>query len=279
MSVNLQYVASSGNTYNLKTNGLRTREANFHMWEWIPNGSELQFGQRISSFSKDAAEYETTLTFDGGPLARKAMIENLHEDFELDVRNMTPGRIVWGDYYIECYITISSTTPDENLLWTDNEITIYCPYPFWIKEDTQTFMPQDAPGAQPFLDYEFDYDYDYFYGNPGIAIWQTNFPFASEFKMTVYGPVSDPRILINGYPYQFFDTLEATEYVVIDSRNNKITKHLANGSTQNIFDLRNKAESIFEPIPSGTLTFNWSGAFGFDLTLFEERSEPRWTIS
>lgn len=140
-------------------------------------------------------------------------------------------------------------------------------------------MPQDAPGAQTFLDYEFDYQYDYFYGNPGIASWQTDFPFASDFKMTVFGPVADPRILVNGYPYQFFDTLEDTEYVVVDSRDNTLTKYLANGSHISIFDLRNKAESIFRPIPAGTLTFNWSGTFGFDLTLYEERSEPRWTIS
>ena len=279
MSVMLKYVASSGNTYDLKTNGLRTREANYHIWEWTPNGTDLQFGRRISDFSRDGASYETVLTFDGGPLVRKTMIENLHEDFELDLRNKTPGRIIWGDYYIECYIIESDTAPDENLLWTNNTITIYCPYPFWIKEVTRQFYPQEAPCAQIYLDYEYDYEYDYFYGNPGIAIWQTGFPFSSEFRMTVYGAATNPRVLINGYPYQFFDTLEATEYVIIDSRSNKITKYLANGTTQNIFDLRNKSESIFEQIPGGTLTFNWSGVFGFDITLFEERSEPRWTIS
>ena len=272
----LKYQASSGNEYNLNIKEeFLTREANYHVWNWVANGTELQFGKRIANFSREAAVYSATLTVIGSQTFRKSMLDNLHQDFELDVRNMTPGRIIWGDYYVDCYITDSSTKPDDYPTWTDNEISIYCPYPFWIKEDTRTFMPQEAPGAQTFLDYEFDYNYDYFYGNPGIAIWQTGFPFTSDFKMTVYGPVSDPRILINGYPYQFFDTLEATEYVVIDSRSNTITKYLANETNISIFDLRNKAQSIFKQIPAGTLTFNWSGAFGFDLTLFEERSEPR----
>ena len=279
MNVPLIYIASSGNEYNLKSDGIRTKKANDHSWKWGVNGTTLQFGVRVSEFDRKPAEYETRLIIDGTYGQRKQMLENLHDDFELDVRNKTPGRVIWGDYYIDCYILASSTAPDTNGVWTDNDVTFYCPYPFWIKEESRTFMPQTAPGEQQFLDYAYDYQYDYFYGNPGIAIWQTDFPFASEFKMTVFGPSSDPRVLINGYPYQFFDTLEDTEYVVIESRNNTITKFLASGAQVNIFDLRNKVDSIFKPIPAGTLTFNWSGAFGFDLTLYEERSEPRWTMS
>jgi hypothetical protein len=43
----------------------------------------------------------------------------------------------------------------------------------------------------------------------------------------------------------------------------------------NLFDSRNKAQSVFEKIPEGALTFAWEG-FSFELTLFEERSEPKW---
>ena len=277
MNVLLKYIASSGNEYNLKTNGIKTKTANYHTWNWGVDGTALQFGARVANFTREPAIYTTELWFSGSHLDAKAKIEALHEDFGRDVRNMTPGRIVWGDYYIDCYITMSNTHPNENNTRASNELSIYCPYPFWIKEETRSFFPQDAPEDQNFLDYPFDYEYDFFYGNPGIATWALDFPFPSEFKLTVYGPAADPRILINGYPYQFFDTLESTEYVVIDSRNNKITKYLANGQAISIFDLRNKAESIFEQIPGGTLTFNWSGAFGFDLTIYEERSEPRWT--
>lgn len=273
--VTLKYKASSGHVYDLQTNkSILTKEANYHAWEWEAIGTELQYGMRVSAFSKDPAEYKTELVFNGPLAVRKAMIENLHEDFELDIRNNTPGRIIWGDYYIDCFITESSTGPDES--WTVNEINIFCPYPFWIEETTRSFMPQSAPGAQSFLDYDYDYNYDYYYGSPGIANWQTGFPFPAEFKMVVYGPATDPSVTVNGYAYSFTDTLDATDYVVIDSRSNTIIKYLANGTTSSLFDARNKTQSIFEPMPAGTLTFNWSGTFGFDLTLYKERSEPRW---
>ena len=274
MSVNVIYKASSGASYNLKTNGKWIREANFHKWEYTPRGTDLQFGKRISSFGKDVAIYKTTLVFHGTEISRAQQIAQLHEEFESDIRTMQPGRIIWGDWYADCYIVGSSTDPAE-CDWTENDINIYCANPFWIKEEERSFEKQDAPPvSQTFLDYTYDYNYDYYLAAIGTQKWIRTFPFASEFKMYIYGPVSNPRIAINGYPYQINDTLEATEYVVIDSRANTVTKYLASGTTANIFDKRNKEESVFEPIPGGTLSLNWTGLFGFDLVIYDERSEP-----
>ena len=202
------------------------------------------------------------------------MIEALHEDFEADVRNMTPGRVIWGDYYIDCFITESSTTPDERLAWTDNEVLLYCPYPFWIREETRTFTIQDEEVDEDFLDYAFDYQYDYSY-QPGFTEWERDFPFPSEFRMVIHGQAQDPLVMINGHQYRVYDQIGSAESIVIDSRNNTVTKVLGNGTELNIFDLRDKTQSVFEPIPAGRLTVNWSGTFTFDLTIFEERSEPR----
>lgn len=276
MNVPLKYVASSGNVYDLKTDGLLTKSANFHKWDWDTVGTSLQYGVRVANFSRKPLAYSTLLYFTGSYNDRKAMCDALHEDFELDVRNMTPGRIIWGDYYIECFIKSSSTYPNEINIWTDNEITIYCPYPFWIKEETKTFMPDVAQVGQTFLDYEFDYEYDYYYA-PGTATWTRSFPFPAEFQLVIFGSCTNPRVLIDGYPYQIFATLGATEYAVIDSRKNTVIKYNENGTQTNIFDLRNKSESVFQQMPAGTLTFNWSGTFGFDLTIYQERSEPRWS--
>lgn len=277
MNVLLKYIASSGNEYNLKTNGIKTRTANYHNWNWGVDGTTLQFGTRVANFTREAAVYETQLVFTGTYFETKALIEALHQDMELDVRNGQTGRIVWGDYYIDCYITMSSTQPDENNVYATNDLQIYCPYPFWVKEETKSFTPQEAIVGQEFLDYDYDYEYDYFTGDVGISIWMIDSPFPSEFNMTVYGPAVNPRVSINDHPYQFFDTLESNEYVIIDSRNNTITKYLADGSEVNIFDLRNKDFSIFQQVQGERLVLNWTGGFGFDLTVYEERSEPRWT--
>lgn len=272
--VDVIYESSSGNTYNLQTNGKWIREANFHKWAYIANGTELQYGKRVSSFSKEPAVYKTNLLFHGTAIARAAQINVLHEEFELDIRTLTPGRLTWGNWYVDCYILESATDP-ATCDWTENEISVYCANPFWIKEEKKSFAAQEEPPIlQEFLDYNFDYEYDYFLGAIGNEKWVRDFPFASEFQMLIFGPVSNPRIIINGYPYQINDTLEATEYLVIDSRKNTVIKYLAGGGTANIFDKRNKAQSVFEQIPGGNLTVNWTGLFGFELIIYDERSEP-----
>ena len=270
----LKYISSSGNVYDLKSKEIKTKTANYHTWKWNPVGVELKYGLRITDFSKDAAEYSTTLIIEGSYFDRKDLLDSLHEDFEYDIRNKTPGRIIWGECYIDCYITESSTEATEKPSWTENEVNIYAPYPFWIREEKRSFTESAEPLFAQFLDFDFDFDYDYTPPTAGSALWVRDFPFSAEFQMIVYGPVASPHILINGHVYEFYDTLLSGEYAIIDSRANTITKMTTSGQAVNIFDKRNKDESIFEEIPGGTLTINWSGSFGFDLTIFEERSEP-----
>ena len=273
--VNLRYVASSGRSYNLRSDTLRTgSSANFHEWKWEADTVRLRFGERVSAFSRPAAEYEATLSLFGTSKEKLAQLEEMHDDFELDIRNLTPGRLIWNDYYIECYAVESSTKPGEDNIMVDNTVLFWCPYPFWIKEETRSFLPTSSE-SEPFLDYPYDYPYDYYSGGSGSKIWVTDFPFKSDFRMTIYGPAVNPRILINDHAYQVFDNLAAAEYIVINSKLGTVVKTTATGQKVNAFDLRNKEESVFEQIPPGKLALDWSGTFGFDLTLYEERSEPR----
>ena len=273
----LKYIASSGNQYVLNTNGSLVKSANFHAWEWGAIGTELQYGMRVSNFKREPATYTAVLVVYGPYTKRKAFLDALHEDFENDVRNKTPGRIVWSDWYIDGYVTKSTTAPDTAHTRTDNEIEIFCPYPFWIREQYKRFYRGDPLNDPDDFDYPYDYPYEYLMPIRTSARWLTKFPFSSEFLMTIYGAATNPKVTINGYPYQVNVTLDAGEYLIIDSRHNTITQYLTNGQTLNIFDLRDKANSVFEPIPGGTLTLTWSGAFGYDITLFNERSEPRWS--
>lgn len=270
----LKYIGSSGNVYDLKSKEIKTQSANYHAWAWKPSGVELKYGLRITDFTKEAAQYSTTLIIEGSYHDRQDLLDSLHEDFEYDIRKKTPGRIIWGECYIDCYIIESSTQPTEKMSWTENEVEIYAPYPFWIREEKKSFVPSGGALFSTFLDFEYDFEYDFTPSTSGSALWVRDFPFTSEFKMVIYGPVASPHILINGHVYEIHDTLLAGEYIVIDSKNNTITKMTTGGYSINIFDKRNKEESVFEDIPGGTLTINWSGTFGFDLTIFEERSEP-----
>ena len=274
--VKLKYVASSGREYNLRSETLRTRRgASFHAWKYDPSAVALQYGERVTAFTKDAATYEATLTLFGTDEEKLALLDQMHDDFELDMRNVTPGRLIWNDYYIECFASESETNPDDSNFLVDNKVSFYCPSPFWVREKTQHFYSRTGDTQESFLDYPYDYPYDYFSGVSGAVSWPTEIPFESDFLMTIFGPCTNPRILINGHAYQILDTLEQSERVTINSKKGTIVKTRANGRTENAFDLRNKSESVFDKLPAGTLQISWPGTFGFDMTLFEERSEPR----
>lgn len=273
MRVQITYVASSGNRYDLISGGIRHRDANYHAWEWGVEGTKLQYGYRVADFSRAPAEYTTELLFYGPETTRRALISALHDDFERDIRNKTPGRLYWGDYYIDCYITSSTTKPDENITWTSNKINIYAPYPFWIQE-LHISLAASQVTAGGFLDYEYDYEYDYTAPATGTQNVRRTFPFESEFRMVIYGLAVNPRVVINGYAYVLYTTVPQGAYVVIDSKEKTIMMYQG-GQKTNVFNYRNKTNSIFQRIPGGNLAISWDASFGVDITVFHERTEPR----
>ena len=125
-----------------------------------------------------------------------------------------------------------------------------------------------------FLDFPFDFPFDFTAPAVGTKTVASDFPFDSEFRMVIYGQAVNPRITINGYPYVLYTTIPQGAYVIIDSRAHTITQYNADGTQSNMFNFRNKTDSIFRKIPGGNLRISWDASFGADLTIFHEKSEP-----
>ena len=278
MRVPITYIASSGHRYDLVSNGIRHKNADYHKWGYGVQGTKLQYGVRVADFEKDPGEYETELIFVGSERHRQALINTLHDDFETDIKNRQPGRLIWGDYYIDCYINESDTTPTEYPTQTLNKINIYAPYPFWVQDFKITLAPSRVTEGE-YLDYVYDYTYDYTAPVIGEATVKSDFPFDSEFEMIIFGPAVNPRITINDYSYVLYATISQNAYVVIDSRHNTVMMYNANGTKTNMFNFRNKTDSIFKKIPGGNLQIAWDATFGVNLTIYRERSEPRVEVS
>lgn len=274
MKSQIKYIASSGNEYDLTTNGILHRTATYYDWAWKAEGTKLQYGVRLSNFSREPAQYDAELLFYGTAAELRQKIQSLHNDFENDLRRMTPGRIVWGNYYLDCYIIHSEVEPISVFWgWISNTIQIYAPHPFWVQE-TKVALNASTAGSGDYLDYTHDYPYDYTAPVVGQKSVPSTFPFTSEFKMIIYGAAVNPRITINGYSYVLYTTIPAGSYVVIDSKQKTVMMYGAGGTKTNIFNFRNKSDSIFEKIPSGNLTIVWDSSFGVDMTIYRERSEP-----
>lgn len=272
MNVPIKYIASSGREYDLTANGILHRSANYYSWLWDVEGTKLQYGMRVSNFAREAAEYDAEIVFYGDPAKLRKTIRALHNDFENDLRAQKPGRIIWGDYYIDCYVTQSSADPMDMWAYISDKIHIYVPYPFWM-QDVEISLPASVAGGGGYLDYTYDYMYDYTCPVVGTKYVKSDFPFASEFKMVVFGPAVNPRITINGYAYVLYATIPSGAYVIIDSRDKSIMMY-QDGEKTNMFNFRNKTATIFRKIPGGNLRIVWDATFGVDLTIYHEKSEP-----
>lgn len=274
MKTQIKYIASSGNVYDLTTKDILHRVASYYDWAWKAEGAKRQYGMRVSSFSRDAGQYEAELIFDARNQAEaRRMIKALHNDFENDMRRMTPGRLVWGDYYIDCYISGSAVENISFWKWLVNTIQVYAPYPFWIKEEHVALSTAEEVSGT-YLDYTYDYSYDYAAPAVGEKNVYSESPFTSEFRLVIYGEAVNPRIVVNGYPYVLYTTIPAGSYVIIDSKQRTIMMYGAGGQKTNIFDFRNKTDSIFEKLPAGNLSIVWDSTFGADLTIYREQAEP-----
>lgn len=272
----VKYINANGISFNLECDNIKIKDGNFHRNSWKAKTEQMQYGDNVKGFTKQSVIYEITLTLRGGIRDRKRLLDNLHDASEFDIIQNTPGSIWFGEYYIKCFITLSDTHASQDLSYrTDKKIEIYCPYPFWIKELTKQFFPQSGASTDG-LDFPFDVPFDFAPEQAGAAKWSVDHYAPSDFRMIIYGPCTEPKILINGYPYQIHTELEASDYLVIDSRKNTVTKYLANGTMANLYNSRNFKNRVFEKIPSGDLTLNWNSSFGFDITLYLERSEPKW---
>lgn len=319
----LQYETSDGTIFDLKTGPIRTRTANFHDYSWKPKVVNLQYGDRVTRFDKASVTYTAVLDIDGSLAERRETLNTLHTAFDNDIYKMTPGRIIHGEYYIRCFVTLSSTFYKGP--FTQNEINIYCPYPFWIKERQYEFIkPDSSEDANRYLDYASEgalysvesgyyldfvqghldedgvvhlpivatevipqsanlgfegngeFPYDYMCINSGQQTITNAGTRGADYRLIVFGAISNPCVIIDNIIIGVNASIAEDEYLVIDSHDKTVIKYGNSGERTNLFNARYKEQSIFGRIGPGVHDVIWPGTFGFNLIVYEERSEPLW---
>ncbi|RHR24786.1 hypothetical protein DWX43_19280 [Clostridium sp. AF19-22AC] len=206
------------------------------------------------------------------------ILEELYQITESDILSKQMGRLYVGGGYMQCYISgVKKIDIYNNIPLQIQHLTIVTDYPFWMKEKKYSYRKYDGtPEQYEYLDYNYDYNYDLTPRSAAEYLLNEHYA-ACSFKMVIYGPVESPRIEIKGHLYEIVTTLTDYEYVVLDSRNRTIYQVNRLGGVKNIYNSQNKESYVFEKIPAGRNLVNWNRKFGFDITLYEERSEPAWT--
>lgn len=279
--IDLYYINSKGARLNLVSRPYHLQTGDIFDYGWSYSSvTPGRYGGAIIGFSKEVKEKTLTLTVEAS--SQRAYRNALDEFFvtaDYDIAHMSPGRLYINGQYMFCYIYASEKVEWEyGIESLDNTIHIVTGYPFWITERKYSFYPESPSNSDGSRDYPYGYPYGY--KTTGIREYLTNTHYSPvPFTMQIFGPCINPRIEINKHVYEVLVTLQKDEYLDICALVDKHTvyKIKRNGEQINCFNLRNWKSSLFEPIPEDVSTVEWDGSFGFDITLFEERSEPRWT--
>lgn len=256
------YENSRGEKLDLMKSPYRTVDADWYDSDW----EETSDG------------YEKTVSIDvfGKRSEFVANMERLYSIIAVDSENGVYGKLYVNGTYLRCNASRSKKSGWKGYVYSEVELVFNAPVLEWVQEVKKSFFQQEESASLSGLDFDFDFNFDFAESKRGVEQWNVDHVTSSDFKLTIFGPCINPRILINGYPYEVTAALEKQEYLIIDSANQTVTKYMSNGTVANMFNERGFDYSVFERIPSGLLTFNWSGDFGFDLTLLLKRREARW---
>lgn len=277
----LVYENHKGETLNLLKWPYMWQGENIFDYDWkyesMENGNK---GGVISGFYKDIKEVDCELIVCSS--TDKEFVEAMNKFYmvtEKDVRATIPGRIITDDgQYMLCYFIQSSKSYWRKGIKTSiNGLTLVTEKPFWCKDIKYTFSEDriiEVPDYE-FLDYTYDYNYDFLYSTTRSSVKNDDVG-NSEFEMIIYGRSVDPNVVIGGNRYKVNLILEQNEYLIINSRDKTIVRYKPNGQTINEFNSRDKTDSIFQQIPAGTLQVESNS--NFDLTIYQERSEPIWIL-
>lgn len=269
----LKYINHLGETLKFGQAGLFVDVNDLRNYAWEVNAR----GSKITGFGRGITQKTLPVGVGFQNAAYVTDLKNkLFEFAEKDVIAKKYGRIIIGDYYFKCYVTASAKAAYiHDPCFTQFNIELTTDEPYWIKEQTFSLYPAEVNTSVQ-LDYAYDFPYDYSKAS-GSQYIESDFFADSNFRMIVYGAADNPAIFINGHMYKVNVTVAANEYLTIDSIAKTIVLTRNDGTKVNVFDNRERSSYIFEPIPSGNNAVTWTGDFGIDITLIEERSEPKWT--
>lgn len=234
---------------------------------------------RISRFYRSIRSRKLPLIVKCHSMDEAKQVKNrLLELAEADIYALLPGKVYINGYYTTGYITASAKKDYLiNPQYCQIELTLTSTEPAWYTEKTHVFSSkQESPAiAGTGADYPFDYKYDYavFIKNKQIVCDSI---ISNKFKLRIYGEATNPTITISDHQYIVNGMVKQGETLLIDGLNKTITLTTAQGNQVNWFNKRNRASYIFEPIQPGINDIRYNGSFDFDLTIVEERSEPKW---
>lgn len=274
----IKYENSLGEIINLNKDGVMIKSANFAENEWGYTLKKNEYGVHVGKFEKNEKILEIKLAIKGTDERKREVLEDIYRITEKDIYLKKRGKLYLNDEYIECFAIYTNAEADK--FFANAEIKFLCPDAAWITEKKYEFVKDAQEKRLEDLDFPFDIPFDLLGDEKGSGRIEVKHYFDCDFKMIIYGPCANPRIVIGDNIYEVKTTLDKGEYLTIDTNSGTIIRTQNSGVEVNEFNNRvTEPNSPFEKIKHGTNLISWDGSFGFDIILYIKRSVQTWKNS
>ena len=228
---NITYTNSKNEAISLgKDSGVWLDENELFNYEW----DYVTAQRKLVAISRDVVEIPVKLLFLNG--FDDSVINHFLQVMDYDARMKSPGTLSVNGYERKG-VFISASTEDymykQGLMY--REMRFLALEQDWTRRYVETIKPTTT-STEVQLKYPHDYPHDYG-GSPAPQQFNNPSAFPSEFLLRIYGPCSDPYLIINGNLYAVNCTVVDGGFLVIDSTNREaIYNYNAAGVAQNVFD-------------------------------------------
>lgn len=233
---------------------------------------------KIKQFYKEAVELPLTISIMCDTEGQfNTLMEKLLDCFEKDISSKTPGKIYWNDYYKEVFIFASEPSEfEEYFAAVKQKLTLLSLYDYWIKENSFNYSSGNKVDFSQNADFPYEFgDFDYM-PTDVIDVINIDGNLSVNFDLTFWGACANPYVIIGGNEYRINNIeLADGEYITVSSKTRTVTKHNIDGSTENIFHLRD-SNKIFTPLPRGKSIINRKSETQLSITTYTEKGEPVW---
>lgn len=278
--MNLYYECSDGTRFDLINGDISCEKPETLLkrsWKYKTVSCINSF-TKIKQFYKEAVELPLTISIMCDTEKQfNALMEKLLNCFEKDISAKNPGKIYWNEFYKEVFVIASEPSEfEEYLAAVDQKLTLLSLYDYWIKESTFNYSVGNKVEFSQISDFPYDFGCFDFMPTDVIDIIEIDSSIPVNFELTFWGHCSNPYIIVNDTEYRI-NNIELTdgEYITINSKHRTITKVNIDGSSENIFHLREN-NRIFTPLPPGKSIITRSNEVQTTITTYTERGEPIW---
>ena len=198
--------------------------------------------------------------------------------FDRDAEAKTPGMLVSDGWERPAYCVATKPrswhAPSGSL---EADIT-FALLGQWRKYEQQSFTP-----VPPRMVHGYPHTHPHTYGYAGaVRSLNTRSDSPSRARITVFGPVSSPRVQIGGNTYSVAADVPSGAYMVIDGLDRTVKTVMQDGTVRDDFARAERGDGkgcgsyVFEDIEPGEQPVSWAGTFGVEIGWWKERTALPW---